>query len=403
MKKLTIGLFGCAINNSNMGCVALSYSLLQLLEDIRKKCKCEFRYIIFDRNNCQEDINRVKKELGMDEVTIDIAPIRYVSFSTIKYTVKTALYSFKLFEFYNKLKQCNVVIDLTEGDSFTDFYKDERFEVFTKMKELVEKRKIPLILGPQTYGPYWSEQAQKRTKNVVDNAFSIYSRDEMSRDIIGKMTTKEIVVATDLAFGLKYKRVYEERTEKIRIGINPSGLLSSNQTEKTKINDRLKLNYDLFIKEIINQLQLKKVYEIHLISHVGNEAIDSFGDIEGVIYHKMFNSPIEAKNLISTMDVFIGSRMHATIAAFSSGVATIPLAYSDKFKGLYEALGYKHTVDLRENNFDVAIESVIKKIDNFNKLKIEVEESMLKVNEKREKTYNGFISDFKRLGVCIDK
>lgn len=38
--------------------------------------------------------------------------------------------------------------------------------------------------------------------------------------------------------------------------------------------------------------------------------------------------------------------MHATIAAFSSGVATIPVAYSRKFRGLFEGIGYKRLIDL---------------------------------------------------------
>lgn len=47
------------------------------------------------------------------------------------------------------------------------------------------------------------------------------------------------------------------------------------------------------------------------------------------------------------MDAFIGPRMHATIAAFSSSVLTIPVAYSKKFEGLYGSLEYNYLVDLR--------------------------------------------------------
>jgi polysaccharide pyruvyl transferase WcaK-like protein len=60
-----------------------------------------------------------------------------------------------------------------------------------------------------------------------------------------------------------------------------------------------------------------------------------------------FYSPIEAKSYISGLDLLIGSRMHACIAAYSSGVPVFPLAYSRKFSGLFaDRLGYRHGVDL---------------------------------------------------------
>lgn len=47
------------------------------------------------------------------------------------------------------------------------------------------------------------------------------------------------------------------------------------------------------------------------------------------------------------MDFFAGARMHACIAAVSSGVPVYPLAYSRKFNGLFvETLGYPEMGDL---------------------------------------------------------
>jgi hypothetical protein len=50
--------------------------------------------------------------------------------------------------------------------------------------------------------------------------------------------------------------------------------------------------------------------------------------------------------LHSGMD-FFGARMHACIAAFSSGVPVVPLAYSRKFNGLFTALEYPHYGDCK--------------------------------------------------------
>jgi len=48
----------------------------------------------------------------------------------------------------------------------------------------------------------------------------------------------------------------------------------------------------------------------------------------------------------------MGARMHACIAAFSSGVPVVPMAYSRKFAGLFGALGYNETVDCTTQSAD---------------------------------------------------
>ena len=59
-----------------------------------------------------------------------------------------------------------------------------------------------------------------------------------------------------------------------------------------------------------------------------------------------FNNPIDAKSFISGMDIFIGARMHGTIAAYSSGVPCIATAYSPKFINLFKVFDYDYVVDL---------------------------------------------------------
>jgi polysaccharide pyruvyl transferase WcaK-like protein len=55
------------------------------------------------------------------------------------------------------------------------------------------------------------------------------------------------------------------------------------------------------------------------------------------------------KYLIGQCDFFIGSRMHACIAALSQGVPAVGLAYSRKFLGVLRSIGVENlAVDLRE-------------------------------------------------------
>jgi colanic acid/amylovoran biosynthesis protein len=48
--------------------------------------------------------------------------------------------------------------------------------------------------------------------------------------------------------------------------------------------------------------------------------------------------PDELKGLISRFSLFLGARMHANIAALSSGVPTVALSYSHKTEGIMQSL-----------------------------------------------------------------
>ena len=75
----------------------------------------------------------------------------------------------------------------------------------------------------------------------------------------------------------------------------------------------------------------------------------------------MFEGPIEAKSFIANLDLLVGSRMHSTIAAMSSGVPVLPLSYSRKFEGLFGSIDYKECINLKEDNK----EDVLNKIRDF--------------------------------------
>jgi polysaccharide pyruvyl transferase WcaK-like protein len=68
----------------------------------------------------------------------------------------------------------------------------------------------------------------------------------------------------------------------------------------------------------------------------------------------------EIKGIIGLCDFFIGSRMHACIAALSQGKATVGLAYSKKFTGVFQTIGAeKYVIDMRQKEQGEIIETVM--------------------------------------------
>ena len=104
-----------------------------------------------------------------------------------------------------------------------------------------------------------------------------------------------------------------------------------------------------------------------------------------------------AKGYISAMDVLVAARMHATVGGVSSGVATIPVAYSRKFRGLFDNIGYDYVLDVKLLDTNDAVNQTLKWVKNYKTL----QEASIKASENAANKLNSFkeelISVFKAI------
>lgn len=385
-KDIVIGLMGAVTDNVNLGCVALTYSVIKALQIACEKNDINAKYIIFENSYKPEKVKRMCEELKIEQQNVEWVAIGYIHkwTSVIKYASRNH-------KMLQGIKRCDFVVDLTQGDSFADIYGKERFMLYTKIKELVEYLQVPLVLGPQTYGPYDDEKNKKYAKKIIEHAYKVISRDQESADYIASFSDKKVEVTTDLAFLLPYNVSEKQENGKIKVGINASSLLIKDKIESTETQFKLKTDYDKYINLVLEELGKSEKYEVYLIPHVGDDAGKVFSmNYPNVTLCERFSTPIEAKSFIASMDIFIGARMHATIAAFSSGVATIPTAYSRKFSGLYNNLGYDCVVDMQKLTTEQAVELTMQYVRDYKKLIEKRNISINEINSKSEKTIEIF-------------
>ena len=76
--------------------------------------------------------------------------------------------------------------------------------------------------------------------------------------------------------------------------------------------------------------------------------------------------------------------MHACIAAFSSGVPVLPMAYSRKFNGLFNSLAYPHVLDCLETDTDRAYAQLIDAFEQREALAVAVAEGNRIARDKLE-------------------
>jgi polysaccharide pyruvyl transferase WcaK-like protein len=92
-----------------------------------------------------------------------------------------------------------------------------------------------------------------------------------------------------------------------------------------------------------------------------------------------FKSPQEAKSYISGLDFLVAGRMHACIAAFSTGTPVVPIAYSRKFTGLFGTLDYPWLITMQGFDEPAAHQYLMTRIEDRRALSADIEKGMLKV------------------------
>lgn len=394
-KPVNIGLIWANPYSSNLGVSALSYSILYLLENISREKNIKFNYTIIAGSGPEKDtLNLIDYEVPIENFPWDYN-------GSLKSFIKLALLNSSKIV---KLSRFDIVFDIGEGDSFADIYGIRRFRKINGSKKLLRLLGTKTVLLPQTIGPFSSKEAKREGRISIKKSHLVLARDKQSFDYVRELLPeKKVYELIDVAFFMPYK-TDENKSSKIKIGINISGLLwSGGYTQDNQFS--LQTNYRELMHKIINYFLQNDQHEIYLVGHVlSHEGQLLDDDIKishelkvlypTTIVAPLFTSPIEAKSFISNMDFFTGARMHSCIAAYSTGVPVYPLAYSRKFNGLFgETLDYIYYGDLVNTDTDTVFKNMKLAFDQRLSLKEQIKNTLQNSVSRKEAELIKLMSD----------
>lgn len=381
---ITIGLLTNTLSSGNLGVVALGISNLLLIERACNKNGIIHRYVLFGGKK------QAERQLSVLRLVPELQDVELLIENALDY--KHIVKSGKVF--ISNIKRCDVVFDTSGGDSFSDIYGNNR--IFHQMlpKKLVIKAGVPLVLTPQTIGPFKSIVWKQLAKQILRRSELAFTRDSISYKVSSDLVDeRQIYEVTDMAMVLPVNREVslDSAHKRFRVGLNVSGLLynggyTGNNQFQT-IVDYQKLIHEM-IEYFINQQ-----CEVHLIPHVIANGIESDNKVcEKLIkeygflrYSGEFSDPMTAKGYISQMDLFLGSRMHSTIAAISTGVPVIPLSYSRKFEGLFSSIGYDYCVNLAQKDNNDVLTILKYDYEHISEIRAATEATKEQIGKKTEK------------------
>jgi colanic acid/amylovoran biosynthesis protein len=271
------------------------------------------------------------------------------------------------------LMRSDAVLDITGGDSFTDVYGLRRFASSLAPKRLALDAGRTLVLLPQAYGPFRSRESRARAAQVLRQASAAWARDEISfeclRELLGSSYDPERHrQGVDVAFGLETLKPPPALAEEVLqfvhrhegrplVGLNVSGLLYNDPDANSRFG--LGVDYRALYSSLLGRLLDEAGACVILVNHVlaptGTIEADRVASAALVAEIRPAErdrllvvsdppGPGEAKWCISQCEWFVGSRMHATIAALSSGVPAAAVAYTHKAAGVFASCGLEDDV-----------------------------------------------------------
>ncbi len=281
-----------------------------------------------------------------------------------------------------QLLDCDAILDISAGDSFANIYGDDVFWYQTQLKLLCLELGLPLILMPQTYGPFYDESSQQIAADILSRATMVCSREEQGltevAELCGDRPPQRSVRVPDVAFLLEPEEMelparFQEAVQANRpcIAINVSGLLYFARRSFGLCDE-----YKAFCRQLVQwALSIPDSFVLllpHVVAptffpgarHPQRAIVDttdtaacaavvaelSSPQAERVEMLKDSKDPATAKFAMKHCEYFIGARMHAFIGASSQCVPGSLLAYSKKAEGLANLLGIGDTVvDLRSD------------------------------------------------------
>lgn len=306
----------------------------------------------------------------------------------------------------------DLVGDIRGGDSFSDIYGMKRFlHSFLVIWSVLLVRGT-IVQFPQTYGPYKSPLARCLARYLLKRSNVIIARDEQSRkvaqDLVG--AGNRVLLSPDVAFSLEAVQPKQIETippmlngiPKGVVGLNVNGLMYNGGYTRNNMFG-LELDYVKFLSELCIALLQVNSGELWLIPHTyapmgsvesDNECSEKLRDSLPQDFRGRVRivtgdyDQHEIKWIIGQCEFFIGSRMHACIAALSQGVPCVGVAYSMKFGGVFDSVGMgEWVVDARSvNNAEAA-----SRITSLYRQRNEVRQALRKrANEARVKLEDVF-------------
>ncbi len=415
--NFNVCLLGASLDTGNRGVSALCASLVNLI--VTSRPYAEISLLIGNRHPKPQELKLKDRRIRLNVINYRLSPRARMKEHLVFIFLMACLQRIlplksmrkKIVDavpFLKALSRADFIGEIRGGDSFSDIYGIKRFAVGSAPALIALLLGKSIVLLPQTYGPYNSAFAKWISRIIIrrsDRVFCRYREGvEFMKEFVKRIPLEKVCFCPDVAFTLDV--IPPEKTDiqpplkkgfdRPLIGLNINGLMYNGGYSGSNMFG-LKSDYKQFISGLLSALLEKTQADVLLVPHTFGQSgnVNSDPDASRAVLatideearervHLVMQeyNQSEIKAVIGMCDFFIGSRMHACIAALSQGIPTTGIAYSHKFIGVFDSIGSGDTVvDARITEGPEIISRVLESFERRNDVRDDIKEKVAAAQE----------------------
>ncbi len=292
---MKVCILGARLHVGNLGCRALTVSLIRGI--VNERPEAEITLLYTDKRTSTFELKIDEKKVPVRVLNYRRSPLaklpenvvgilllavmhRLVRLRSVRHRIESYV------PWIGAIAEAEFVGQIHGGDSFTDLYGIVRLTLQTIENCIVLLLQKPLIMLPQTYGPFDGRIAKRMGGFVLRRSALIFGRDISSVgiavELIGSPNDVPVKHSPDVAFSLpvggllksKFEPDFAKGAGQIVVGVNVSGLLYAGGDRK-KNRFGLRESYQQVMNVLICELLTRPNVEILLIPHVLGDSKES--------------------------------------------------------------------------------------------------------------------------------
>jgi len=360
----------------NMGAEAMIFVVVNELRHLYKDVKI----IVANSGKCP---NRYKDTKEFEYVETGKSEYYYIASKKekAKWILKT-IYSkirgrktINLRTFERVAKDADAIIDIS-GFALGDQWSDVNCLTFLSRIQLAKDIQIPIILMPQSFGPFNFQGKQKllilkKIDELMSYPQRIYTREKQGYELLkNSYHLNNVKMASDIVLSSKEdvkdgNGIYTSRGEQFKIKQNSIAIIPNAHCYdygKDKIID--------LYEEIIKHLLSTGKY-VYLIRHskadenVCQKVKKVFEDDPNVILCNNIASCFEFSDIIKEFKFVIASRYHSVVHSYKKNTPCIVIGWATKYHELLKSMGQDgYFNDIRTTITPSEVIKMIKRMDD---------------------------------------
>ena len=234
---------------------------------------------------------------------------------------------------------------------------------------LAERLGVPVIIMPNSFGPFEGIFINKMVKSAFKKAHVITARESISQKVVKDEIKIDADLMPDLGFFLENSKKMDMkdylRQKSVPLGIKKCVAMTLRPYRFPKSEDP-NIAYKNYINSIVAFAQWLRAEDYHLImvahtlgpsKHEDDriaikDVLDNINDKSNITYIEDLNLDCEdIKSLYGEVDYVIGTRFHSVIFAMACGTPSIAISYGgNKGEGIMK--------DMKLDEYEISIEDI---------------------------------------------